>query len=123
VLAGLVGLVVFVFALGLLAMHVRPGNAPDLACRPDDRPRPCRPVDGRIVYIQRVDSDGDGDLHLLLISRQSVSAPGFTMLKINARLREGMDPGIGRWVSAVGMEFDAEHGERSVDVIRWALAH
>jgi len=48
-------------------MRVEPGGMPELSCRPTDW-SPCRVVDGRIIYMQRVDPDGDGDLHVLLLS-------------------------------------------------------
>lgn len=108
--------------LAQVAMRVEPGGMPALSCRPADW-RPCQVVDGRIVYMQREDPDGDGDLHVLLLSRQSVSGPWLTMLKVPERLRTGMDPGIGRWVRALGQVFTAEHGEDSIRVARWAVAH
>jgi hypothetical protein len=109
-------------ALAQLAMRVGPGGLPELSCRPTDW-SPCREVDGRVVYIQRVDPDGDGDLHVLLLSRQSVTGPWLTLLKVPDKLRTGMDPGIGRWVRATGHLYTAEHGETSIGVARWAVAH
>ena len=35
----------------------------------------CREADGRILYVERVDPDGDGDAHFVLASRESVTAP------------------------------------------------
>jgi hypothetical protein len=120
--AGILLTVGLLVALAQFAMRVEPGGMPALSCRPSDW-RPCQVVDGRIVYLQRVDPDGDGDLHVLLLSRQSVTGPWLTMLKVPAPLRTGMDPGIGRWVRALGQRFRAEHGENSIRVARWAVAH
>src|SRR4051794_22001881 len=58
-------------AFAQFAMRVEPDGAPRLRCQGP----PCVQVDGRIVYVQRRDPDGDGDLHVVLLSRQSVTAP------------------------------------------------
>ena len=36
----------------------------------------CRSASGRIIYVEAVDPDGDGDAHFVLLSSESVTGPG-----------------------------------------------
>jgi hypothetical protein len=85
---------------------------------PPERPRPtgpkplaratcpvglpgCRSVRGVALFVQRVDPDGDGDLHVV-VTGGSVSAPGVTSIDVAKGLRPARDPGIGDVVTAAG---------------------
>src|SRR3954454_6142386 len=85
---------------------------------PPERPRPtgpkpiaratcpaglsgCRSVRGVALFVQRVDPDGDGDLHVV-VTGGSVSAPGVTSIDVAKELRPARDPGIGDVVTAAG---------------------
>lgn len=61
----------------------------------------CRDVRGTVVYVERVDPDGDGDLHVV-VAAGSVTLPGMTSIDVAADLRPGRDPRIGDRVSAAG---------------------
>jgi hypothetical protein len=61
----------------------------------------CRSVTGRIVFVERVDPDGDGDLHVV-IADGGISAPGLTSVDVRPGLRPGRDPGIGDVATAAG---------------------
>jgi hypothetical protein len=61
----------------------------------------CAAVRGRVVYVERVDPDGDGDLHVVVVGG-NVTAPGFTAIDVRAGLRHRHDPRIGDLVSAFG---------------------
>ena len=61
----------------------------------------CAAVRGRVVYVERVDPDGDGDLHVVVLAGH-VTAPGATAIDIAADLRPPRDPRIGDLVSAAG---------------------
>ena len=61
----------------------------------------CRDVRGTVVYVERVDPDGDGDLHVV-VAAGSITLPGITAIDVAADLRPERDPRIGDRVSAAG---------------------
>jgi hypothetical protein len=61
----------------------------------------CAAVRGRVVYVERVDPDGDGDLHVV-VAGGNATAPGFTAIDVRVGLRPRHDPRIGDLVSAYG---------------------
>lgn len=61
----------------------------------------CRAVRGRVLYVERVDPDGDGDLHVVVLDG-SVTAPGMTAVDVRPDLRPRRDPRVGDRVSAAG---------------------
>ena len=71
----------------------------------------CRVASGRIIYVQRHDPDGDGDVHIVLASRGSLTWPGISVVKLPATLRDTPNIGVGRWLVASGETFDGSHGE------------
>jgi hypothetical protein len=62
------------------------------------------------------DEDGDGDLHLLLASRQSVTRAGLSLVKFARRRRPAHVPGFGDWVTVLGVVVEGSHGEDEVAV-------
>jgi hypothetical protein len=67
---------------------------------PSDVPG-CRTVRGTVVYVERVDPDGDGDLHVV-VDAGSITLPGMTAIDVARDLRPRRDPRIGDRVSAAG---------------------
>jgi hypothetical protein len=61
----------------------------------------CRAVTGRIVYVERVDPDGDGDLHVV-VSGGGITLPGVTAIDVRPGLRPERDPRVGDLASAAG---------------------
>jgi hypothetical protein len=115
--AALVVLVVVAFAAALL-LPVPDGLEP-LRCD-KDRPR-CSEASGRVLFIPSSDrSDERRPLHLVLISKQSVSLPAISNVKLEPGMRPQDTPRIGTWVSVVGTErrgsrgFPSLHAERVV---------
>ena len=47
----------------------------------------CRSATGTIVAVERVDPDGDGDAHFVLLDRAGVTAPGITVVDVARELR------------------------------------
>jgi len=62
----------------------------------------CRSAEGRIVYVERVDPDGDGDAHFVIADRQGITLPGLTAIDVRKGLRPHPLPGPGTLISAAG---------------------
>jgi hypothetical protein len=77
----------------------------------------CREASGRILYVERVDPDGDGDAHFVLLSSQSVTAPGLTVVDVKRSLRPSPLPGPGERLSAAGPVYQGSHGQRQIEAI------
>ncbi len=62
----------------------------------------CRSARGTILYVERVDPDGDGDAHFVLVSPQSITAPGISVIDVAVDLRPHPLPGPGDELAAAG---------------------
>lgn len=82
----------------------------------------CRAASGRIVYIEDVDPDGDGDAHFVLASTDSVTAPGITVVDVGAHLRPEPLPGVGERISAAGHVFPGSYGQRQIEAVELHIA-
>ena len=82
----------------------------------------CRVASGRILYVERVDPDGDGDAHFVLASRASITAPGISAIDVRRDLRPKPLPGPGDRVSAAGPVQVGSHGQRQIHALRLAVA-
>jgi hypothetical protein len=69
-------------------------------CRPEVPD--CARVSGRIVYVERVDPDGDGDLHVVVTDPRGVTLPGLTSIDVSKELRPRRDPRVGEPAAAMG---------------------
>lgn len=76
----------------------------------------CAAASGRVLFLESVDPDGDGDLHLVLSSRASITFPGVTVLDIARRLRPARDPRPGDWAAGAGPVYRGSHGQRQIQV-------
>jgi hypothetical protein len=77
----------------------------------------CRTASGRIVYVERVDPDGDGDAHFVLASRQSITFPGISVIDVPKDLRPHPLPGRGDELSAAGQVFRGSYGQRQIHAV------
>jgi hypothetical protein len=77
----------------------------------------CREASGRILYVERVDPDGDGDAHFVLLSPQSVTAPGLTVVDVKRSLRPMPLPRPGERLTAAGPVYRGSHGQRQIEAI------
>jgi hypothetical protein len=93
-------------------------NAP--ACDPGAAN--CETATGRIVYVERVDPDGDGDAHFVLLGGDDVTAPGLSVIDVERDLRPHPLPGPGDLVSAAGPVYTGSYGQRQIQAteLRWA---
>lgn len=76
----------------------------------------CATARGRIVFVERVDPDGDGDLHVV-IAGGGVTAPGLTAVDVSRTLRPRRDPRIGDRASAAGPVQRGSHGQSQIHAL------
>jgi hypothetical protein len=77
----------------------------------------CRSAEGRIVYIERVDPDGDGDAHFVIADGQGITLPGLTAIDIRKGLRPHPLPGLGTLVSAAGPVQTGSFGQSQIHAL------
>lgn len=107
-----------------------PAERPDR--RPGKRAEPVRPVrcppglddcaaaTGRILYVESVDPDGDGDAHYVIAGGR-VTAPGITVIDVAAGLRPRRPARPGDVVSAAGPVFTGSYGQRQIQAFEIRL--
>ena len=101
----------------------RPTSAAALPERPEPRARcptdltGCRTASGRILHVERVDPDGDGDAHFVLASREAVTAPGISVIDVRSDLRPHPLPGPGDRLSAAGRVQVGTYGQRQIEAV------
>jgi len=108
--------------------EAEPKPAPTAAPTASPKPRPardvrrshcgggvpgCRSVRGTVLYVERVDPDGDGDLHVV-VTGGSITLPGTTAIDVAAALRPKRDPAIGDRVSAAGPVQTGSYGQSQI---------
>ena len=93
----------------------QPPRVPTARC-PAEVPG-CREVSGRIVYVERVDPDGDGDAHFVLADPASITGPGITAVDVRVDLRPRPLPGIGDHLSAAGAVATGSYGQRQIEAV------
>jgi hypothetical protein len=77
----------------------------------------CRTASGRILYVERVDPDGDGDAHFVLLSREAVTGPGISVIDVRRSLRPSPLPGPGDRMSASGPVHRGSYGQRQIEAV------
>jgi hypothetical protein len=82
----------------------------------------CRTASGRILYVERVDPDGDGDAHFVLISNQSITLPGVSVIDVEKSLRPHPLPGRGDRLSAAGPVYRGSYGQKQIEAIQLHVA-
>ncbi len=92
---------------------------PRPAC-PDDVAG-CASTSGRIVYVERVDPDGDGDLHVIVADRRSVSLPGLTAVDVSKDLRPRRDPRVGDQAAAMGPVQTGSYGQSQIHALKFRV--
>jgi hypothetical protein len=102
----------------------KPAPAPEplvLSHCPSGHPA-CRTTKGRIVYVEHVDPDGDGDVHFVIVDPQGISLPGITAIDVRAGLRPHPLPGIGERVSAAGPVQTGSYGQSQIHALELHVA-
>jgi hypothetical protein len=77
----------------------------------------CERASGTIAYVERVDPDGDGDAHFVLVSEESITAPGITILDVRRDLRPDPLPGPGDEIAGAGPVFPGSRGQPQIEVV------
>ena len=95
----------------------REPRLPRPKCR-DDVPG-CASTSGRIVYVERVDPDGDGDLHVVVAGRRGVTLRGLTAVDVSKDLRPRRDPRIGDRASAMGPVQTGSYGQSQIHALEF----
>jgi hypothetical protein len=80
----------------------------------------CREAEGRIIFVERVDPDGDGDLHVVLAGG-GITGPGVTSVDVRPGLRPRQDPGIGDYASAAGLVQRGSIGQSQLHALRFRV--
>jgi len=75
----------------------------------------CAAAHGRIVYVEAVDPDGDGDAHFVVIGRDGITAPTVTVVDVRTELRPHPLPRVGDGISAVGPVYRGSHDQRQLE--------
>jgi hypothetical protein len=76
----------------------------------------CAEATGRVIAVEAVDPDGDGDAHYVLAGG-SITAPGISVIDVAPRLRPERLPRIGDRVTAAGPVFTGSYGQRQIQAI------
>ena len=84
---------------------------------PRTAPPSCRSALGRVLYVEAVDPDGDGDAHFVLASRPGISGPGITSIDVERTLRPRRLPRVGDWVTAAGPVYRGSYGQRQIEAV------
>jgi hypothetical protein len=102
-----------------------PQPAPEPTARPDVAPahcpagvEGCHSVLGSVLYVESVDPDGDGDLHVVVLDG-SVTLPGVTAVDVAPELRPARDPRPGDRVSAAGPVQRGSHGQSQIHALEF----
>ena len=77
----------------------------------------CRSTSGRIVFVERVDPDGDGDLHVVVTDRRGVTLRGLTAIDVSKELRPRRDPRIGEQAAAMGPVQTGSYGQSQIHAL------
>jgi hypothetical protein len=90
------------------------GAAPP-ACEP--AATNCETASGSVLYVERVDPDGDGDAHFVLASEESITAPGVSVIDVRTDLRPHPLPGPGDLVAAAGPVYPGSYGQHQIEAV------
>lgn len=77
----------------------------------------CRTTEGPIIYLERVDPDGDGDAHFVVRDPQGITLRGMTAIDVRKGLRPHPLPGLGEWISAAGPVQTGSYGQSQIHAI------
>jgi len=103
--------VVVTFAATVAAVVALGAGAP--GCEPEATN--CTTAGGRIVLVEAVDPDGDGDAHFVLAGSGDLTAPGLSTIDVERELRPDPLPGRGDFLAAAGPVYTGSFGQRQIE--------
>ena len=74
----------------------------------------CASATGRVVYVEKVDPDGDGDAHFVLAGGR-VTGPGLSVIDVARELRPDPLPRLGDLRDRAGPVYRGSHGQRQIE--------
>jgi hypothetical protein len=74
----------------------------------------CATASGPILALERVDPDGDGDAHFVVLDPGGVTAPGISVIDVATELRPQPLPRAGTVISAAGPVLPGSYGQRQI---------
>jgi hypothetical protein len=77
----------------------------------------CAAAEGRIVYVERIDPDGDGDAHFVIVDLPGITLPGLTAIDVRKGLRPDPLPGPGDLISAAGPVQTGSQGQSQIHAV------
>jgi hypothetical protein len=99
----------------------RPPRVKPVRC-PPGAPAGCESARGRVLYVEAVDADGDGDAHFVLASPEGISGPGISAVDVRRDLRPHPLPRVGDAVAAAGPVYRGSFGQRQIEAIDLRVA-
>lgn len=82
----------------------------------------CRHTEGRVVYVEKLDPDGDGDAHFVVIDAQSITLPELTAIDVRKGLRPHPLPEAGDLISAAGPVQTGSYGQSQIHALELHVA-
>ena len=61
--------------------------------------------------------------HFVLVSRESITGPGLSVIDVKKSLRPSPLPGPGDWISAAGPVEEGSYGQSQIEAVRVRVAH
>jgi hypothetical protein len=85
----------------------------------------CAASMGRVIYIESVDPDGDGDLHVVaaVTKGKIVTGAGLTVFDVSKDIRPKKDPELGATVTGAGPVYRGSHGQQQIQVTKFRVRH
>jgi hypothetical protein len=77
----------------------------------------CSSASGTVIFVERVDPDGDGDAHFVLESTDGITAKGVSVIDVRRDLRPDPLPSPGDRVSAAGPVHRGSYGQRQIEAV------
>jgi hypothetical protein len=74
------------------------------------------------VYVERVDPDGDGDAHFVVVDPQGITLPELTAIDVRKGLRPHPLPGAGDLISAAGPVQTGSYGQSQIHALELHVA-
>ncbi len=84
----------------------------------------CASAVGTVLYIESVDPDGDGDLHVVATATRGKAVTGgnLVVFDVNKDLRPARDPKPGDVVTGQGPVYKGSYGQRQIEVDEFRVA-